>query len=36
MWIIPLALTAGSLLLMLTTFLIRTALRGSQRLQAKL
>lgn len=36
MWYIPLALTAGSLLLMLTTFLIRTSLRASQQLQAKL
>lgn len=36
MWIIPLALTAGSLLLMLTTFLIRTSLRASHQLQARL
>jgi uncharacterized membrane protein len=36
MWYIPLALTAGSLLLLLTTFLIRTSLRVAQRLQSKL
>jgi uncharacterized membrane protein len=36
MWYIPLMLTMGSLTLMLTTFLVRTALRVSQRWQAKL
>ena len=36
MWYIPLALTSGSLLLLLTTFLIRTSLRVAQRLQSKL
>lgn len=36
MWIIPLALTLGSLTLLLTSFLIRTSLRASQRLQKKL
>ncbi|MGA2672867.1 MAG: DUF1700 domain-containing protein [Terracidiphilus sp.] len=36
MWIIPLGLIAGSLTLLLTTFLIRTSLRVSQRLQSKL
>jgi uncharacterized membrane protein len=36
MWIIPLALTAGSLTLLLTTFLIRNSLRVSRLVQAKL
>jgi hypothetical protein len=36
MWYIPLMLTAGSLTLLATTFLIRTSLRVSQRWQAKL
>jgi hypothetical protein len=36
MWYIPLALTAGSLLLLLTTFAIRRSLRVSQRLQSLL
>jgi hypothetical protein len=36
MWYIPVMLTLGSLTLMLTTFLIRTSLRISQRWQAKL
>jgi uncharacterized membrane protein len=36
MWIIPLGLIAGSLTLLLTTFLIRRSLRISQQLQAKL
>jgi uncharacterized membrane protein len=36
MWIIPLGLIAGSLTLLLTTILIRTSLRLSQRVQAKL
>ena len=36
MWIIPLGLIAGSLLLLLTTYLIRTSLRVSQRVQARL
>lgn len=36
MWIIPLALTLGSLLLLLTNYLIRKSLRLSQRWQSKL
>jgi uncharacterized membrane protein len=36
MWIIPLGLVAGSLTLLLTTFLIRTSLRVSQRVRARL
>ena len=36
MWYIPLMLTAGSLTLLATTFVIRTSLRISQRWQAKL
>lgn len=36
MWYIPLMLTAGSLTLLLTTFLIRTSLRISQRWQLSL
>jgi uncharacterized membrane protein len=36
LWIIPLALTLGSLLLLLTNYLIRTSLRLSQRWQSKL
>jgi uncharacterized membrane protein len=36
MWYIPLMLTAGSLTLLLTTFLIRTSLRISQRWQLRL
>jgi hypothetical protein len=36
MWYIPLMLTAGSLTLLATTFIIRTSLRISQRWQAKL
>jgi uncharacterized membrane protein len=36
MWYIPLMLAAGSLTLLLTTFVIRTSLRISQRWQAKL
>ena len=36
MWYIPLMLTAGSLLLLATTFVIRTSLRISQRWQANL
>lgn len=36
MWYVPVMLTMGSLTLMLTTFLIRTSLRISQRWQAKL
>jgi len=36
MWIIPLGLTAGSLTLLLTTYLIRSSLRISQRVQARL
>jgi uncharacterized membrane protein len=36
MWLIPLALTLGSFTLLLTTWAIRTSLRLSQRLQAKL
>jgi uncharacterized membrane protein len=36
MWIIPLALIAGSLLLLFTTFAIRRSLRVSQRLQSRL
>jgi cytochrome c-type biogenesis protein CcmH/NrfF len=36
MWIIPLGLIAGSLTLLLTTYLIRTSLRVSQRVQARL
>jgi uncharacterized membrane protein len=36
MWYIPLMLTAGSLLLLATTFVIRTSLRLSQTWQAKL
>lgn len=35
-WIIPLALTAGSLTLLLTTFLIRHSLRVSRLVQARL
>jgi uncharacterized membrane protein len=36
LWYIPLALTLGSLTLLVTTFAIRASLRASQRLQAKL
>lgn len=36
MWYIPLMLTAGSLILLATTFVIRTSLRISQTWQAKL
>ncbi|MGC1421061.1 MAG: hypothetical protein WA815_01865, partial [Terracidiphilus sp.] len=36
MWYIPLMLTAGSLTLLATTFVIRTSLRISQRWQARL
>jgi uncharacterized membrane protein len=36
MWLIPLALTLGSLTLLLTTWAIRTSLRLSQRLQSRL
>jgi uncharacterized membrane protein len=36
MWIIPLGLVAGSLTLLLTTFLIRGSLRVSRRVQARL
>ena len=36
MWYIPLMLTAGSLTLLATTFVIRTSLRVSQRWQTKL
>ncbi|MGA7831892.1 MAG: DUF1700 domain-containing protein [Terracidiphilus sp.] len=36
MWIIPLTLTLGSLLLLLTNYLIRTSLRVSQHWQSKL
>jgi uncharacterized membrane protein len=36
MWYIPLMLTAGSLALLTTTFIIRTSLRISERWQAKL
>ena len=36
MWLIPLALTLGSLTLLLTTWAIRASLRLSQRLQSKL
>ncbi|WP_348263732.1 hypothetical protein P8935_04030 [Telmatobacter sp. DSM 110680] len=36
MWYIPLMLTAGSLTLLATTFVIRTSLRVSQRWQARL
>jgi uncharacterized membrane protein len=36
MWYIPIALTLGSLTLLLTTFLIRRSLRISQQLQSKL
>ncbi len=36
LWYVPLALTLGSFTLLLTTFLIRTSLRVSQRWQAKL
>ena len=36
MWYIPLALTLGSLTLLLTTFLIRRSLRIAQHLQSKL
>jgi uncharacterized membrane protein len=36
LWIIPLALTLGSLLLLLTNYLIRKSLRLSQRWQSKL
>lgn len=36
MWIIPLGLTLGSLTLLLTSFLIRTSLRASQQLQARM
>lgn len=36
MWYIPIMLTAGSLTLLATTFVIRTSLRTSQRWQAKL
>jgi len=36
MWYIPLLLTAGSLTLLLTTFLIRAALRTSQKWQMRL
>jgi hypothetical protein len=36
MWYVPLMLTAGSLTLLATTFIIRTSLRISQRWQARL
>jgi uncharacterized membrane protein len=36
MWAIPLGLIAGSLTLLLTTFLVRNSLRISQRVQARL
>ncbi len=36
MWYIPIVLTAGSLTLLATTFVIRTSLRTSKRWQAKL
>ena len=36
LWIIPLGLIAGSLTLLLTTYLIRTSLRLSRRMQARL
>jgi uncharacterized membrane protein len=36
LWIIPLGLIAGSFTLLMTTFLIRTSLRVSQRLQSRL
>jgi hypothetical protein len=36
LWIIPLGLTAGSLTLLLTTFLIRNSLRVSRLVQARL
>jgi hypothetical protein len=36
LWYIPIALTLGSLTLLLTTFLIRRSLRISQQLQSKL
>ena len=36
MWYIPIMLTAGSLLLLATTFVVRTSLRISQRWQARL
>ena len=36
MWIIPLGLVAGSLTLLLTTYLIRSSLRVSQRVQSRL
>ena len=36
MWYIPIMLTAGSLTLLLTTFLIRTSLRVSERWQSRL
>lgn len=35
-WYLPVALTAGSLLILLTTFIIRTSLRLSQTVQARL
>jgi hypothetical protein len=36
MWLIPLALTLGSLTLLFTNWAIRTALRVSQRWQSRL
>jgi hypothetical protein len=36
LWYVPIMLTAGSLTLLLTSFLIRTALRTSQKWQSKL